>query len=93
MFNRAKYRWTMAIEGDQGLEMRILNMLDETAKFTVRDTIKAIKELEAEMDRKRKLLTEKCQDYVIEDYINEMLKEGKQKHFFNKEYKVRVDHN
>ena len=42
------------------------------------------------MGRKRKLMMEKCQDYVLEEFEKEMKKQDKTTHFFNKEYTVRV---
>ena len=85
-----KRKWALAIEGDVGLEIRIKTMLDQTKDFSVIDTIRAIKQVEEEMGRKRKLMMEKCQDYVLEEFEKEMKKQDKTTHFFNKEYTVRV---
>jgi hypothetical protein len=66
-------------------------MLEETKEFSVMETIKAIKFVEKEMDRKRAQMYEKCQDYVIEEFEAEMKKRNQQhSHFFSKQYHVNV---
>ena len=86
----------MEIEGEEGLDIRIIQLLSDCNQFSVHDVIIAINEVQKALDRKRHVAQEKCQTAVLKDIENMALKQGdfnedgSARHFFNKHYKVRV---
>jgi len=65
-------------------------MLHETKDFDIMDTIFAIRKVTEDLAKGRLLMKSKVDKNVMDDIETDANKRGTKKHFFNKQYKVRV---
>jgi hypothetical protein len=85
------YTQALAAEGDEGVDIRISQMLIMTKDFSVKDMVLAIRKVSDDLKKRRAVIKGRCRQDFIDDVSRATIKEtGSDQHFFNKEYLVRA---